>query len=73
MRGATSPFSSTVRMEPFLSTLPVRGATFRWTMMSEAMKISIHAPREGSDSFSLQYFFMPPLFLSTLPVRGATI
>ena len=35
---------------PFLSTLPVRGATLvgkRWTNNSP---ISIHAPREGSDS-----------------------
>ena len=33
----------------FLSTLPARGATFQALRLKEGEKISIHAPREGSD------------------------
>ena len=33
----------------FQSTLPVRGATMRFFVVSSALEISIHAPREGSD------------------------
>ena len=38
-----------VRWATFLSTLPARGATVTAIKKSEYMKISIHAPREGSD------------------------
>ena len=47
----------------FLSTLPARGATQILEMYSNALKISIHAPREGSDpatgrqSGKLLYFY----------------
>ena len=34
--------------------------------------ISIHAPREGSDTIPLQYMSALQVFLSTLPARGAT-
>ena len=34
----------------FLSTLPARGATGQTMTMQDACRISIHAPREGSDS-----------------------
>ena len=34
----------------FLSTLPARGATTCWTTSTRHSIISIHAPREGSDS-----------------------
>ena len=36
------------------------------------VKISIHAPREGSDNFPTVSFPNPFEFLSTLPARGAT-
>ena len=36
--------------EEFLSTLPARGATCFGDSISPAWLISIHAPREGSDS-----------------------
>ena len=35
-------------------------------------KISIHAPREGSDEAALAYVSKYVTFLSTLPARGAT-
>ena len=34
----------------FLSTLPARGATDAKNGLAQAHRISIHAPREGSDS-----------------------
>ena len=39
----------------------------------EPKKISIHAPREGSDRLSTRVSPFMPLFLSTLPARGATL
>ena len=36
-------------MEEFQSTLPVRGATAGWATPCSSTKISIHAPRAGSD------------------------
>ena len=59
----------------FLSTLPARGATRpepndRRQLCS---KISIHAPREGSDPPQGDDAGALPVFLSTLPARGATI
>ena len=56
----------------FLSTLPARGATYRPKSKPNRMRISIHAPREGSDSARLASPFTSPTFLSTLPARGAT-
>ena len=50
-RGATrqtrSPRTSS---SPFQSTLPARGATSPATAIPAAIRISIHAPREGSDA-----------------------
>ena len=37
------------------------------------IRISIHAPREGSDRFSPLLYRRYKLFLSTLPARGATV
>ena len=37
-------------MTKFQSTLPVRGATSMCQELHVDIKISIHAPREGSDS-----------------------
>ena len=42
------------RREIFQSTLPVRGATTRAGRIRRLGRISIHAPREGSDLFKLE-------------------
>ena len=50
VRGATvEPQSFLDYYASFLSTLPVRGATFDKAPCYNAIIISIHAPREGSD------------------------
>ena len=50
-RGATRPsLASLAQQQRFLSTLPARGATNPRSYVSRASAISIHAPREGSDS-----------------------
>ena len=56
----------------FLSTLPARGATRCGPEAAAAQEISIHAPREGSDSAGQGGRGGPAIFLSTLPARGAT-
>ena len=56
----------------FQSTLPVRGATTALAAHMGITRISIHAPREGSDSETSRIAFMQSIFQSTLPVRGAT-
>ena len=56
----------------FLSTLPARGATHRITQLEAKCKISIHAPREGSDQGFYRGGMKGAEFLSTLPARGAT-
>ena len=49
-RGATrSRRTRAGRHFPFLSTLPARGATMHLSKRANGKKISIHAPREGSD------------------------
>ena len=55
----------------FQSTLPVRGATAADAWQAQAERISIHAPRAGSDG-SRRPAAPPSSFQSTLPVRGAT-
>ena len=56
----------------FQSTLPARGATFNAYETINRNRISIHAPRTGSD-LSAKSTANPPLaFQSTLPARGAT-
>ena len=57
----------------FLSTLPVRGATDPKMTPRQVEKISIHAPREGSDQIAAVKPVAAWVFLSTLPVRGATV
>ena len=57
---------------PFQSTLPVRGVTGKFWLKAMVKIISIHAPREGSDTAELGMQFTS-LFQSTLPVRGATL
>ena len=56
----------------FQSTLPVRGATTDSITGWETVRISIHAPRAGSDSNKYMDCYPPFEFQSTLPVRGAT-
>ncbi len=60
-------------IEEFQSTLPVRGATNRTGSLGSAHRISIHAPRAGSDYARFHvYLLLRGAFQSTLPVRGAT-
>ena len=56
----------------FLSTLPARGATNVRQADFMAARISIHAPREGSDHRHEADQQAGMEFLSTLPARGAT-
>ena len=49
-RGATVTTCLPMFSQLFLSTLPARGATENVTAWRYALVISIHAPREGSDS-----------------------
>ena len=56
----------------FQSTLPVRGATSAQKQANVNYRISIHAPREGSDIGCVRFESMAIKFQSTLPVRGAT-
>ena len=51
-RGATYSRPWSRRFYSFLSTLPARGATWQVIFVVRQCNISIHAPREGSDSFS---------------------
>ena len=70
--GATVPTLVIVPTMRFQSTLPVWGATRPARYLGAASKISIHAPRVGSDSlqwFGRRYGYE---FQSTLPVWGAT-
>ncbi len=56
----------------FQSMLPVRGATKTRTSFPSSKRISIHAPRAGSDTPSTRSSATPSSFQSMLPVRGAT-
>ena len=50
----------------------MRGATPGRAGEGDTAKISIHAPREGSDQTYFVASRPAEVFLSTLPVRGAT-
>ena len=74
MRGATGFDNQSVMNKLFQSTLPVRGATVALVPHNPAMRISIHAPRAGSDSRpQILKSGEVSKFQSTLPVRGATL
>ena len=60
------------RWKPFQSTLPARGATQSARNTASVRRISIHAPRTGSDAQSAAEGLADPQFQSTLPARGAT-
>ena len=49
VRGATRPLDGCLCGLQFQSTLPVRGATGSSVSPGYHLRISIHAPREGSD------------------------
>ena len=71
--GATSPYrASYLSHGLFQSTLPVGGATGRRDEDSRIQKISIHAPRGGSDFMCHSNKSSRRGFQSTLPVGGAT-
>ena len=56
----------------FQSTLPVGGATLLVHALNVTIRISIHAPRGGSDRLVSCKMILTLLFQSTLPVGGAT-
>ena len=60
------------KMREFQSTLPARGATTTGTTSRAYMRISIHAPRTGSDGVTMHEASLMLAFQSTLPARGAT-
>ncbi len=72
VRGATVSRLYNGASLSFQSTLPVRGATVRAQKYYYFGKISIHAPRAGSDTSFAQKIRSCLIFQSTLPVRGAT-
>ena len=57
----------------FQSTLPEKGATCFRLWFRIRIVISIHAPREGSDSEPVLLPQCAPAFQSTLPEKGATL
>ena len=59
-------------LSEFQSTLPVRGATFFLPQPPKPFRISIHAPRVGSDPENFPFALSGGVFQSTLPVWGAT-
>ena len=71
-RGATPPTCKKTEKKLFQSTLPARGATTRRGCVRRRGRISIHAPRTGSDQAAGITPRRPDLFQSTLPARGAT-
>ena len=72
VRGATCISCQSSTRGRFQSTLPVRGATEIKIITVKQDKISIHAPRAGSDYMLFNTDDLEDLFQSTLPVRGAT-
>ena len=71
-RGATGPTGAKGDTGAFQSTLPARGATDADVCVCTDLDISIHAPREGSDSLASSTISLEMEFQSTLPARGAT-
>ena len=72
MGSDNAPNSNSVIPFKFQSTLPVWGATRRIQGRGYAVRISIHAPRVGSDPLASKIPTPRPSFQSTLPVWGAT-
>ena len=57
----------------FQSTPPARGATGFSCSPCSSLRISIHAPRKGSDIFTASTAASRLTFQSTPPARGATL
>ena len=73
VRGATlCKGEENTKADKFQSTLPVRGATHTALRLYFCFRISIHAPRAGSDDERRRRGLRLHRFQSTLPVRGAT-
>ena len=72
MGGATRCQHTRFHSGEFQSTLPVGGSDSRAISGETEARISIHAPRGGSDAFVLPMPGCSVLFQSTLPVGGAT-
>ena len=73
VRGATfGVVRHSVQVLLFQSTLPVRGTTAVGRYLDQLRRISIHAPRAGSDNQAFAEIIKGIAFQSTLPVRGAT-
>ena len=70
--GATPMESIQTSLFGFQSTLPVWGATVQGGRGWELYRVSIHAPRVGSDRADDNQRFTESAFQSTLPVWGAT-
>ena len=70
--GATCRTEGVADMTVFQSTLPVWGATLSIGMVMDLFLISIHAPRVGSDYYTVNLYHAAEPFQSTLPVWGAT-
>ena len=70
--GATMGASTGVSRDLFQSTLPGWGATLRIGQRGRPARISIHAPRMGSDHFKDGGHYFLVLFQSALPGWGAT-
>ena len=73
VRGATRVNKVRTTDKGFQSTLLVRGATYKSALLEFDPFISIHAPRERSDSQEIIFPRLNLLFQSTLLVRGATL
>ena len=71
-RGATYYMRAPKGTKKFQSTLPARGATTDGDAQAPPRKISIHAPRTGSDAAASNDCHADKEFQSTLPARGAT-
>ena len=71
-RGATHHQVPSIAGTRFQSTHPARGATGYQYFYSEALQISIHAPREGCDRHTAVNSKRINVFQSTHPARGAT-
>ena len=72
-RGATVRlYQEMFGLDAFQSTLPARGATQNLDWAYKSIKISIHAPRTGSDTIKVKLRNLRFIFQSTLPARGAT-
>ena len=62
VKGATYWRSSKSAVCKFQSTLPVKGATAPPTAMTSFRFVSIHAPGEGSDSWTRRRSFLQRCF-----------